>query len=237
MCKKVYIDSKLNEEISDGVREQLIEIAPKIEGMIKEGNKNKIMQLDNSKVLYRVHLKGRHLRAIISYKNGEFKIYSVFEESDEKKKIKYYDKICKNENKFNNFINITPQKNKISQTKINELKEILKALESSALMGIPKKGKFDFEMLLIKIEKQKWIRKYDKLKDLFRKLRHDNKGDLKLIKILRDIKKRDSEEKLINKLSELSASALNKEIDARLSKKKIPKISEQLTRRVKWVMN
>jgi len=233
MCK-VSIDFNLNEEISDGDKEQLIELAPKIEGMIKEGHKNKIMQLDKSKILYRVHLKGKHSRAIIAYKNGVFKIYSVFEESDEKKKIKYYDKICKNETNFNNFIDITPENNKISKEEIEELKKILKAIETSALMGVPEKGKFDFETLIIKIKKQKWIRKYDKLKDLFYKLRHDDKGDFKLITILKRVKKRELEEKLINKLSRIKSSAgLQKEIDARFENKKIPKISRQLARGLK----
>ena len=57
------------------------------------------------------------------------------------------------------------------------------------------------------------------------------------MKILKDIKKRDLEEKLINNLSKLNSSALQKEVNARFENKKQIKISEELMRRIKWIMN
>ena len=111
MCK-VNIDAKLNEEIEQMEIEEIINLAPKIKNWIMEGNKKKIMQLNKSKILYRVHLHGRHRRMVFSYIDGIIRVYEVFTESDEEKKIKFYDTLS--------------YLFEICQTKTNELEDILR---------------------------------------------------------------------------------------------------------------
>ena len=230
MCK-VLIDNKLNEEIKQTELEEIKKLIPQIKNWIKEGNKKKIMQLDNSNILYRIHLHGKHRRMIFSYKDDILKIYAIFTASEEKEKIRFYDNICKNEGNFNNFIDITPPEKDDLSDEINSLKEILTALENSALMGVPEKGKFDFDKLMVKIEKQKWIRKYPELKDLYYKLRHDRNGDLKLNVLLKRKKKREIEERLIKLLLEIKTTAgLQKEVSARFEDKPMVRASIQLRR-------
>lgn len=230
MCK-VYIDAKLNEEISQLELEEIKTLTPKIELWIKEGNKKKIMQLNKSKILHRIHLHGRHRRMVFSYIDGILRVYKVFTESDSEKKIKFYDNLCKNEKKYNNFIDISPKVKEVLTEKIDSLKQILEALEASALMGIPEKGKFDFDKLIIKIEKQKWIRKYLKLKELYYKLRHDRNGELKLNTLLKRAKKRENEEQLIKLLLKIkTTSALQKGVNARFEDKPMVRASIQLRR-------
>jgi len=228
---KVYIDRSLKEKIPKTEFEEILSLSESIQKWIKEGNKKKIMQLDNSDILHRIHLKGKTRRMIFSYNEDVLKIYAVFTASEEKEKIRFYDNICKNEENYKDFIDITPKiKNELTQ-EIELLKEILKALETSALMGIPEKGKFNFDKLMTKIEKQKWIRKYSELKELYYKLRHDRNGELKLNVLLKRAKKRDSQERLINKLlRRKTSSGLQKEVNARFEDKPMIKASIQLRR-------
>ena len=228
---KVYIDRSLKEKIPKTEFEEILSLSESIQKWIKGGNKKKIMQLDNSDILHRIHLKGKTRRMIFSYNEDVLKIYAVFTASEEKEKIRFYDNICKNEENYKDFIDITPKiKNELTQ-EIELLKEILKALETSALMGIPEKGKFNFDKLMTKIEKQKWIRKYSELKELYYKLRHDKNGELKLNVLLKRAKKREHEEKLIKNLLKIKTSAgLQKEVNARFENKPMIKASMQLRR-------
>ena len=230
---KVFIFNKLNEKISDKVREEILALSSKIERYKKEGNNKKIIQLEKSNILSRIHLSGRHRRVVFSYINNILKIYDFFEASGEKEKIRRYDKLCATENNFLelDFIDITPLKEEKSEEEITSLKKILETIENSAIMGIPTKGKLSFDNFITNINKQKWIRKYPQLKELFYKLRHEMEGDLKLIVILQRVRKRENEGKLIKLfLTIKSSSALRKEINARLKDKPIIKASIQLRR-------
>ena len=232
MCK-VLIFNKLNEEIEQMELEEIKTLVSKIKNWIKEGNKKKIMQLDNSNILYRIHLHGKHRRMIFSYKDDILKIYAIFTASEEKEKIRFYDNICKNEGKYDNFIDITPLEHDNLTEEINSLKKILTAIKNSALMGVPKKGKFDFDKLITKIETQKWIRKYPELKDLYFRLRHDKQGELKLNVLLKRAKKREFEDRLIKNLSKIKTnSGLQKEVNARFENKPMVKASIQLRRMI-----
>ena len=232
MCK-ILIFNKLNEIISDKTRKEMIIVAQKIKVYKKEGNNKKIIKLEKSNILNRIHLSGRHRRIVFSYINNILKIYDFFEASGEKEKIRRYDKLCANENNFLelDFIDITPLKEESQEEEITSLRKILESIENSAIIGIPTKGKLDFDNFITKINKQKWIRKYPQLKELFYKLRHEMEGELKLIVILQRIRKRENEGKLKKLfLTIKSSSALRKEINARLKDKPIIKASIQLRR-------
>ena len=232
MCK-ILIFNKLDEIISEKTREEMIIVAQKIKVYKKEGNNKKIIKLDKSNILNRIHLPGKHRRVVFSYINNILKIYDFFEASDEKEKIRRYDKLCATESKFLelDFRDITPKEEEKSEDEIFYLKKILKTIENSAIMGISTNGKLNFDIFITKIKKQKWIRKYPQAKELFYKLRYETEGDLKLIVILQRAKKRDYEEKLIKLFSTIkSASGLRKEIRARLKDRPIIKASIQLRR-------
>jgi len=227
---KILMYEKLKENITKSDFNEVLELSYKIRDWIMKGNKNKIIQLDNSKILQRVHLSGKNKRMIFTFKDDVLKIYDIFTVTEEKEKLRYYDNICKNEGEYKNFVNITPKEESNLTEEINFLKEILTALESSALKGIPEKGKFNFDKLAAKIEKQKWIRKYPELKKLYYNLRHDINGDLKLNVLLKRSRKREFREKMIKNLLKLSKSALVREINARFENKPMVKASIQLRR-------
>jgi hypothetical protein len=233
MCK-VLISNKLIQDLKDGELEEITEYSFKIENIMKSGNKGgKIEKVSDS--LLRIHLDGSSRRMYFSYEKHTIKIYGIIDTMQDKEKNKQKKSIIELLTKLKDidFIDVTPQKKDTSKEEVGTLKEILKVLENSALMAIPENGKLELSDLMIRFEKQKWVRKYSKMKQLFYKLRHDKGGDKKLMKILKDIKKRDLEEKLINNLSKLNSSALQKEVNARFENKKQIKISEQLIRRVK----